>query len=562
MAAPHASHHPEAPSSDGSEPHLATVLEAVAQSQPEQTALVCGDVVRTWSEFDDRAARLATLLQQAPLTLHGSVGICMRNANEYLETYFAALKVRGVPTSINYRYAEDELVALLVDCACEVLVFGAAFADRVEAVRDRVPSLRLLLMVQDGTDGGAAPLPPGARDYEEELRAAAPAAPIERSGSDPLVAYTGGTTGLPKALTYPVASRVQGRVPEFAGLVGLPDPGVPTFVDAARLFAERGQRPVGLPASPLMHNTALVTCALPSLLFGGFVVTVPTPRFEPSRVWVEVERWGVTSMSIVGDAMGRPLLQALEERGLPTGHAAPSLTTITSSGMAWNATTKTGLLAHLPQVQLVEVFGATEGLMGNNRWTKDTPVTSTPRFTPVPGLRILRDDDTEAPDGESGRIAFPVGDAVHYRGDPEKTASTFRIVDGRRYAILGDLGRRLPDGTLEPLGRGSQVVNTGGEKVYPAEVEDIVRGLEGITDCLVVGVPDPTWGQRLAAVAARSSEAVTADLVRDAVRARLAGYKVPKDVVFVPTVPRFPNGKPDVAGAAEIARAATAPATS
>lgn len=311
-----------------------------------------------------------------------------------------------------------------------------------------------------------------------------------------------------------------------------------------------------MPASPLMHNAALVTCALPTLLLGGTVVTVPSPGFEPTAVWEAVVRRQATSMTIVGDAMGRPLLQSLDDR-IQRGEAPPaSLQTITSTGMAWNSTTKAGLLAHAPQLRLVEVFGATEGLMGMSICTNETAHLTSPRFTPVAGLRILDDDLVDTAPGDTGRIAFPVADDVCYRDDPQKTADTFRTIDHRRYAVLGDLGRLLPDGTLEPLGRGGQVVNTGGEKVFPAEVEDVVRGLDAITDCLVVGVPDPRWGQRLVAVVSRIDESIDGDHVRAAVRSRLAAFKVPKDVLFVTAVPRFPNGKPDLQQATQIAQTA------
>lgn len=540
------------------ESHFADVLEAIAYSQPERPALISGDRVRSWREFNERASRLARALQDSYLSRHGAVGICLRNSNEFLESYLAALKVRGVPVSVNYRYAEDELVSLLRGSNCEALVFGAAFAERVLAVRDRVPSLSLLLMVQDGTDDGASPIPPGVYDYEFALAGADPAAPIERSGDDPLVVYTGGTTGLPKALTYPIRSRVQGRVREFASLLGLDCLDAAGFVDAATALAEQGESPIGLPASPLMHNAALVTCALPALLLGGTVVTVPTPGFEPAAVWDAVLRWKTSSMTIVGDAMGRPLLQALDDR-IQRGEQPPtSLKTITSTGMAWNSTTKAGLLARLPQLRLVEVFGATEGLMGMSICTTETANPTSPRFTPVAGLRTLDDNFADTTPGEPGHIAFPVADDVRYRDDPKKTAETFRLIDGQRYAVLGDLGRLLADGTLEPLGRGGQVINTGGEKVFPAEVEDVVRGLDAITDCMVVGVPDPRWGQRLVAVVSRNDETVGDNDIRAAVRSRLAGFKVPKDVLFVPAVPRFPNGKPDLLQATEIAQAAIA----
>jgi fatty-acyl-CoA synthase len=537
--------------------HIATILEAIAQGTPSRPAVVSGGTARTWEQFDDRASRFAGVLRGARLSLFGSVGICMRNSNEYLEVYVGTLKMRGVPININYRYVADELVCILTDSNCEVLVCGAAFLERIVEVRHRVPSLNLVLVVDDGTRGPDANGSEGIWTYEDALSATAPAPPVHRDASDPLISYTGGTTGLPKGLTASVGSKVVGRVGMYARQMGFDDPGVSSFTDAVPIVAEAGQTPVGLPASPLMHGTGLVACALPTLLFGGTLVNVTTSSFEPATVLAAAERHAVTAMTMVGDAMGKPLLAELDARaatGMPYG--LDRLRAITSSGMSWSQATKAGLFRHLPDVQLLDLFGATEGMMGTSLQRRANATGPATRFTPVDGLKILREDDSEAPIGELGRIAFPVDETVHYRGDEEATRRSFRHIRGQRFAVLGDLGRILPDGQLEALGRGSQVINTGGEKVYPAEVEDVIRGIDGVLDCLVFGLPDSRWGQQVVAVVARCGESSTAEVVRAAVRDHLAGYKVPKHVVVVPAVPRHPNGKADLETAARLAHGA------
>jgi acyl-CoA synthetase (AMP-forming)/AMP-acid ligase II len=536
--------------------HPASVMEAIADAQPEAPALRSGGVTRSWSEFENRAARFASALAAAGIERFAGVGLYLRNSNEYLEAHHGIYKARCVPVNVNYRYLEDELAYLLRDAGCEALVFHSDLADRVERVHPRVPGLKLLVRVNDGPPSGCAGF-----EYEALLAAHEPAARVRRSGDDPYLFYTGGTTGMPKGMAMTVGARLSEPAVRI-GAVSLGVIGEPTAYGPviARALRDRGENVVSFPVAPLMHSTAMNASAIPTLLFGGCVVTSSAGKFVPDEVLGVAADCDVTTMTVGGDAMAKPLLLALEAaaaEGRP--HDLSRLRVISSAGMAWSQEVKRGLFRQLPEVELVELYGSTEGLAAMSRVRARDALGPVPTFEPVPGMKLLREDGTEVAAGteEAGLVAFPVADEEHYHDDATKTAEVFRWIEGVRYAVPGDWGVIEPDGALRPIGRGAKVINSGGEKIFTEEVEGAIRELPDVIDCLVIGVPHERWGEQVTALVARVPGAqLSGDDVRAAVRATLADYKAPKRVTFVDEVPRHANSKADFVAARGIVAAA------
>jgi acyl-CoA synthetase (AMP-forming)/AMP-acid ligase II len=424
-------------------------------------------------------------------------------------------------------------------------VYPAPLRERIAAAVTASRGLRLTVEVDP--DG---PVPAGVHGYQDLIAAHEPADRVQRSPQDTFLSCTGGTTGLPKAVEYVIArsvanTRILGR--QMLGLDEVDWDG--PALDRALELHRRGLAPVALPASPLMHSTGLIMASLPALTAGGRVVTLTSRRFDAAELFTTAERARPRTVSIVGDAFARPMLEALDERaasGRPFDTS--SLVTITSAGAAWSAGVKRALLEHIPQVTLVDACGSSEGAtIGTTRVRRGTPA-STDRFTPAPGLRIIRPDGADILPGEDELGMFLVPTVARgYRNDPDRTAAAFRLVDGQMHVLTGDWGRWNPDGTITLVGRGSSVINTGGEKVFPEEVEKVVRALPGVADCAVVGRPDARFGRSVAALVqltggSTEDEQTAAERVTTAVRGQLAGYKVPRTVVFGP-VPRGANGK-------------------
>ena len=545
--------------SDLATQHPASVLEAIADAQPELPALVHGDLRRSWAAFDERASRFAAALGAAGVRRFGPVAMYLRNCPEFLEAHCGALKARCVPININHRYLEDELALVLNDSCCEAVVVHRSFIAVLARVVERVPSLRLIAVVEDAPGD----VPHRFTRYEDLLAAHQPASPIKRLPNDPGMFYTGGTTGTPRAVATSIGLRVSGPAVRAAAQA-LDLPRIPTAYtpEFARWLRSEASPLRSLPLAPLMHGTGLNVLSMPTLMFGGCVVTPSAPQFDAGAALELIARESVTSIAIAGDVMAKPLLDALD-RGRGAAHARwdlPCLRAIISSGMAWGHEVMRGLLRALPNVALHEIFGATEAAMATRTVRQPDEIASrTPTFDPVPGLRLMREDGTEieAGTGEPGLIAVPTDEGRHYHRDVARTASVFRLIDGVRHAVPGDMGALEPDGRLRPIGRGSSVINTGGEKVYPDEVENVIRGLSKVLDCLVIGAPDAHWGKRVCAVVStRGIAAVTEAEVRSAVRGSLADYKVPKRVLVVPEVPRHANGKVDVGAVGRLLRAA------
>jgi acyl-CoA synthetase (AMP-forming)/AMP-acid ligase II len=539
--------------------HFATVWETIADEIGDRTALVHGDCRRTWAEFDERASRLAAAFVDAGLGHDSKIGLYLYNGNEYLESQFAAFKMRGVPVNVNYRYLDDELVYLLDNADAEALVFHSSLADRVARIRERLPRIRLIVEVDDGGAGSS----PDVLAYEPLLAAHAPMPRTERSETDTYMLYTGGTTGMPKGVMYDMGDITRAFAAMGFPLLGAAAPDDPAEIAPfVRNAVASGFRLVSMPCAPLMHGTGVWLGAMIPHLGGGQVVTLQNRSLDPDEILRTVETEAVTHTTIVGDAFAKPIIRAIDAAiasGRP--YDTSSLQMIISSGVMWTAEVKEQILDRIEQVVLLDAIGSSEGSMGNSISMKGVPP-RTGSFTSNPTTKVFTDDDREVQPGsdEVGMVA--AGGAMVPKGyfkDPEKSARTFRTIGGVRYSFPGDMAMVAADGSLVLLGRGSQVINSGGEKIFPEEVEEAVKRVPGVLDCLVVGLPDERFGQSVTAVASITDGSTVSEAeIIAGVKRDLAAYKAPKRVVFVSQVPRAPNGKADYKAARQFAEQATA----
>jgi len=534
--------------------NFGTVFESVADEIPDHQALVQGERRRTWREFDERAARLAAALRDQGVGPGSKIAFYLYNSNEYLETLFACFKLRAVPANVNYRYTADELAYLLDNSDAEALVFHGSLGERVDAVRDPQLRVRAAVQVDDGS-----PLVDGALRYEDLVGAHAPMERIDRSGDDLVFLYTGGTTGMPKAVVWRHEDLFGALAPLAYAFFGLEMPERAADAGArVRKVHESGMVPVHLPASPLMHGTGQFS-TLQALFLGGTIVTLESRHFDPHELWQTVQRERVTQIAIVGDAFAKPMLRAVEEaeaRGEP--YDLSSLVLVISSGVMWSESVKRALIDRHPVIAY-DSLGSSEGVGFANAITSTDSKGETAKFSVGPNTKVFTDDGREVKPG-SGEVGFlAVGGHIPlgYFKDPKKTAETFREVDGRRYSIPGDYATVEEDGSITLLGRGSVSINSGGEKIFPEEVEEAVKQHPAVADAVVVGVPDERFGEAVTAVVslAPGHTAGEEEIAGAVEHSGLARFKRPKHVVVVDAVPRGANGKADYAWARETALA-------
>ena len=525
------------------EAHFATLWESITDTIPDSTALICGDLERTWLDYDDRAARIANLLTSHGLGDDSKVGIYLHNSNEYLEVQYGVFKIKGVPINVNYRYKEDELVYLLDNADAEAVFFQGCYTKQINSIKDKLSKVKVFIQVDDGTED----LIDFAQDYESSRVSNNPMDRIIRSEENIYMLYTGGTTGMPKGVMYEHGSFLNGllRAGEAWGLLPLGDEF--ELDDLPKLILDllaSNNLPVSIPACPLMHGTGMWLGALIPLLTGGTVVTIPQLGFDPDYLLKETERTKKNYLVIVGDAFAKPILGALDkakDEGKP--YNLETVKMMISSGVMWSAEVKEGLLAH-HEMLLVDAMGSTEGGMGGSVASRDNPA-PTAKFTLNPGTIVITDEGkhVEPGSGEIGKIGTPAAPLGYFK-DPEKSAATFKEVEGVRYSFPGDYALVEADGTITLLGRGSNCINTAGEKVYPEEVEEAVKRHPDIYDCLVVGVDDDRFGQRVVALASfQDQKTIEEQDLISFTREHLAGFKLPKQVFFVEEVMRAPNGK-------------------
>ena len=519
--------------------NFANIWELVARQVPDAQVQVQGDRRDTWSEFDRRADGLARFLLDTGVVEQDKVAQYLYNCPEYLESVFASFKAGLVPINTNYRYADAELVYLWDNADAVAVVFHGCFVDTIERIRPQVPRVRTWLWVDDGS----GPCPEWATPYEEAAATEPRDRPVQgawgRDGDHLLMTYTGGTTGMPKGVMWRQDDLV-------CNLVGTFFPDARERVDDT-IFTNgvNAAGPIGLPACPLMHGTGLYT-QLIILSIGGSVVTLTARHLDVIELLDTVEREKVQQIALVGDAFSKPILAALDAE--PERWDLSSLLMIASSGVMWSEQSKKRLLEYQPTMLLVDAFSSSEAVGMGQSVSSAGGTSHTAKFSLGDNARVIDDADHDvAPgSGEIGRVAIRGYVPIGYYKDPEKSAKTFLTIDGERYSIPGDYAQVEADGSLTLLGRGSVCINTGGEKVFPEEVEEALKTHPSVRDAVAVGVPDDKFGEAITAVVETND---TGDLDEAAliahVKAQLAAYKAPKRVLPVGTIGRAANGKVD-----------------
>ena len=353
------------------EAHYATVFEKNADTIPDEIALVCGDNTKTWKEYDDRAARLATLLTSYGLGSDSKVSLYVHNSNEYLEAQYSAFKIEGVSINVNYRYKEEELIYLMDNSDSEAVFFQGCYGNQIKSIKDKLDKVKVFIQIDDGSEQLDF-----AENYEAAIASSEPMERIERSEDNIYMLYTGGTTGMPKGVMYTHGGHLRAML-STAGAWGLIPLQEKVDIDGISgevlRISEEGNLNVSIPACPLMHGTGMWLGALVPHLVGGRVVTMPQLGFDPDFLFKEVERTQTNNIIIVGDAFGKPMMDALDKAQAENRpYNLGSVNTIISSGVMWSAEVKDGLLKHHDMI-LIDAMGSTEGGMGSSRASRDEP---------------------------------------------------------------------------------------------------------------------------------------------------------------------------------------------
>ena len=535
--------------------NLATVNEAIAEAIPDREAIVFRDRRFTYRQFTDRTRRLANFLVDQGLGLHTEraalkdwesgqdhLGIYLYNGNEYLEAMVGAYKARLAPFNVNYRYVDEELIYLLNDAKTKALVFHSSLADHVAAIRDQVPTLELLLQVNDE----ARPLLDGAIDFEAALADASTAKPdVEWHPDDLYIIYTGGTTGMPKGVLWKQsdiliaslgARRTNGEVIES----------IDGYIDRAT-----ASHRTTLPAPPFMHGAGHWAAFQAFHTGSTVVIQDEVKRFDAPSVVDIIEREGVNNVLLVGDAFARPLVDALRA----VDAKCPTLRNVITGGAIMTANIKRELIDTLPRINIIDSAGSSETGGQASHTSNAKSGAATGRFTLSAHNAVLNEGLTEVlePGHEGlGWWARAGNIPLGYLGDEKKTRETFPVVGGVRYSVPGDKVRLLADLTLELHGRESVTINSGGEKIFAEEVEQAIKHHPDVYDAVVAGRPSERWGNEVVAIVQfkgglRPSE----QSLLDECAKHIARYKLPKGFVFIDEILRSPNGKADYRWARE-----------
>ncbi|MEO6126349.1 MAG: acyl-CoA synthetase [Ilumatobacteraceae bacterium] len=522
--------------------NLAKIFSAVAASVPDRPCQIQGDRVVTWAEFDARSESLAADLLAHGVSHQGKLAIYLYNCPEYMEAMNAAFKSEMAPVNTNFRYGPEEISYLFDNADAEAVVFHAAFTPLIEQIKGRLPHVQRWYVVADESGFG----PEWATEYESVVSAGFKITPgrVDPDGDDLLLLYTGGTTGMPKGVMWR-----QDDLFNVLGAGGSPLTGVPPASGieelVSRLDPSVAAGPMALIACPLMHGTGQFS-AINAMATGGCIVTLADRKFDVVELLETVERRKVTAIVLVGQAFAGPILDELQAN--PTRYDVSTIGLMTSSGVMWSQENKAGLLEFMPGAILFDSFGSSEAVgLGASFSTKDAPQ-QTAKFMLGPTCAVFDEEGQRVVPGSGNIGVVAVGGYIPlgYYKDEAKSAQTFRIYEGQRWSVPGDFAEVNADGTLHLLGRGSVCINTGGEKVFPEEVEEALKTHPSVADAVCVGLPDSRFGQVICAVVEPEAGA-TPDLTTLAahVKTSLAAYKAPRSVVVVESILRAPNGKVD-----------------
>ena len=521
--------------------NFSDLLQIVADTVPDRTALVHGAVELTYTELSQFADRIARVLVAKGVGANDNVGLQLTNSPEYLAAFFGACRIGAVPFNVNYRYSSAELSYLYEDSQVKALLFDSEFSDDVKAACKQGSTPEVLLEV------GGARL---GENLTEILESVLPDIDAVRHDHDQIIIYTGGTTGYPKGVIWPhkhlfFSALGGGGFFHADGAVTNPEELIGRVNDGTALTT--------MPLAPLMHGAALWT-SLIALFAGHKVILSNRTNFDANHAWQLIRDHQVNIVSIVGDAMALPLIETLEQnRSKPAADnwALDHLFSIGSGGAVFSETLQQRFTALLPNLFVMSSLGATEtGTVGASDVPTDEGIM---RYAPRDDLSVIVDGRRLAERGEEGVLArsgmLPVG----YFGDEKKTRESFLTIDGVQYALGGDAARLEEDSSITVLGRGSMCINSGGEKIFPEEVESTLKGYDAVDDVLVVGMPHKKWGQQVVAVYCANTDEVSENDLRNFCRASLAGYKVPKLFIRVENVQRNVVGKPDYKWAKSVA---------
>jgi acyl-CoA synthetase (AMP-forming)/AMP-acid ligase II len=503
---------------------LGDTFEVVADSVPDREALITEDIIYTYGELDERVTRLANHLLAAGIGRGDHVGIHATNCPEWVESFFACCKIGAVPINVNYRYVEAELRYLYDNADCVAVIVEPEFLGAVEAVTDALPGLRHRLVIGD--------------EYEAALAAASPERNFPgRTPDDTYIVYTGGTTGMPKGVMWRHEDIILGAMNALR--MGAPIERVEQLGDEAA----NSPFPMRLAAlGPMMHGGGQWVMGN-AYLAGGTLVLYTGKKFDAHAIWRLVERAKANSVSTIGDAMARPLAEALLEPG--ASYDTSSVVSIGNGGAPLSAKVREQLRAALPNAIILDSYGASETGAAAAKMD-DGKGYSAPRFQAGPDVTVLADDGRHCAVGEVGKLARSGYIPLGYYKDEAKTAATFPVVEGKRWVVPGDFAQLEEDGTITVLGRGSVSINSGGEKIFPEEVEAALKHHPDVFDAVVVGTPSERWGEQVTAlVQLREGAAVDVDSLIATCRTLVADYKIPKVVEIVPQVVRTPVGKAD-----------------
>jgi 3-oxocholest-4-en-26-oate---CoA ligase len=527
--------------------HMGKLLRIAETTVPaERPAVIEFNTGRelSWGDLARRGRNIARFLQDQGIAPADKIAFYSRNRIEYLEAVVTTLKTGGIHINVNYRYKHQELRHIFENSDAKVVFYNREYADTLAEIRDELPLLQVLVEIGGGD---SAPAIAGAHAFDNIAETDRGDPTWSEGADDQFFMYTGGTTGLPKGVMWTQDTLFNMIGTNFFAPGG---PRPPRDENEFRTMVEQSFGARSLVNAPFMHGMGIYS-SLQCLFYGGTVVTNDTARFSPEDAWEAVEKARVNLANLPGDAMAKPLYEALEAN--PGRWNTESLKVMTSSAAVFSTYLKKGLIKHCPQLVIMDSLGGSESsAIGTSVMNKDNLDTVHEdeglKLEINQWVKVFTEDfrEVQPGSGERGMVARSGAIALGYYKDPEKTAKTFPVVDGVRYCMLGDWAEVLDDKSIKFLGRGNVCINSGGEKIFPEEVEQIVKNHQDVADCAVVGVPDERWGSAVTAVVQLEPGAkLSAAAIQDYVRDKLADYKVPKYVVAIEDMGRAPNGKLD-----------------